>query len=519
MHKKRWAQSSNCARGIKEPLPSSFRLLTWNIDFASKAPKRRLAAALEYIRRDVFECKTPSERPNPCCILLQEVSVQAFTLILANEWVQGSFLVVPSSTEKWPHGAHYGNVTLISRMLPVCGAFTIDFSNSNMTRNGLFVDLKLAVPAPPHAPRLSDGIVQMRIANTHLESLPQGARARPEQLGIIAESLQEYDLHGGVVGGDMNAIGPSDMRIAEQVGLTDAWQGSEEEEEGITWGHQPPSQYPPRRLDKVLWVARGGVEVEEPVRVGVGAKCGTGEWVSDHYGLVTNVHVPARYSLFRHRILRRRGRRTGGARRCDYSAGYDQPTMKTAFASVALFVSGALAQFMINTPANVVECEPLQLNWQGGTRDILPGATPNGIAIESFPQTNSTSYTWLVNIASGTSIGLTVRDNTGVAAQSAAVTVNPGSMSFPYLIGHKICLVLWVLMLCAASPGPTVSDSGSSTAPATVTGGSSTAGTGTATGASSSPTSTSTSKSGASANIAQFGAAGIIGVAVAALFL
>lgn len=291
MHKKRWAQTSNCARGVKEPLPSSLRLLTWNVDFASKGPKRRLAAALDYIRQHVFKCNTAYEHPEPCCILLQEVDVVAFTLVLNNEWVQHSFLVVPSSTEKWPHNARYGNVTLVSRTIPVCGAFTIDFSSSEMARNGLFVDVKLAVPAPRHAPRLSDGIVQVRIANTHLESLPQGARARPEQLRIIAEALQEYDLHGGVVGGDMNAIGPLDSTIAEEVGLTDAWQGSDEDEDGFTWGCQPACQYPAARLDKILWVARGGLEVEEPVRVGVEAKGGSGEWISDHFGLVANVHV------------------------------------------------------------------------------------------------------------------------------------------------------------------------------------------------------------------------------------
>ena len=243
------------------------------------------------MQQDVFKCKTAGERPEPCCILLQEVSSAAFTLILTNEWVQRCFLVVPSSSEKWPHGATYGNVTLVSRTIPVCGAFTIDFSNSSMGRNALFVDVKLAVPAPLHAARLSDGIVQMRIANTHLESLPQGARARPEQMHIIAESLQAYDLHGGVVGGDMNAIGPSDRRIAEEVGLMDAWQGSDEDEEGFTWGYQPPSQFPAARLDKVLWTARGGLDVDQPMRVGVGAKYGSGEWISDHYGLVTNVHV------------------------------------------------------------------------------------------------------------------------------------------------------------------------------------------------------------------------------------
>ncbi|KIJ62815.1 hypothetical protein HYDPIDRAFT_113923 [Hydnomerulius pinastri MD-312] len=290
-HKKRWAQTSNCAKGVREPLPSSFRLVTWNVDFASRNPKKRLMGALTHIQQEIFGCKTPSERPEPCCILLQEVSVSAFTLILTSEWVQRCFVVVPSSTDKWPYGATYGTVTLVARTVPVCGTHTIDFSNSRMNRNALFVDLKLAVPAPPHAPRLSDGIVKVRIANTHLESLPGGARARPGQMKIIAESLLEYDLHGGIVGGDMNAIGPSDLTIAEDVGLTDAWQGEDDDEDGYTWGYQPRCEFPTGRLDKILFASRGGLEVEEPERVGIGATIGSGDWISDHYGLVTNVHV------------------------------------------------------------------------------------------------------------------------------------------------------------------------------------------------------------------------------------
>ncbi|KAG6373478.1 hypothetical protein JVT61DRAFT_6633 [Boletus reticuloceps] len=183
--------------------------------------------------------------------------------------------------------------------------------------------------------------------------------------------------------------------------------------------------------------------------------------------------------------------------------------MKSAFASVALFVTGALAQFMINTPfpgreepvsdSSHLSSSPMFIcSSQRPTFCILPGATPNGIALESFPQTNSTSYTWLVNIASGTVLFLFVCQR--------------HSSSF---IASNSCL-----NSTSASPGPTASDSGSSTAAATVTGGSSTdTGTGAASGTSSSPTSTSTSTSGASANVAQFGAAGIIGVAVAALFL
>ncbi|KAG1835041.1 hypothetical protein EV424DRAFT_341793 [Suillus variegatus] len=110
--------------------------------------------------------------------------------------------------------------------------------------------------------------------------------------------------------------------------------------------------------------------------------------------------------------------------------------MQFSVAYLALFVAGTLAQFTINTPANVVECQPTLLQWSGGTapyfllsftQSILPGATPNGAAVENLGQQNSTSVTWVCNIQSGTSLGLTLRDSTGLTAQSAPFTVNPGS--------------------------------------------------------------------------------------------
>ncbi|KAG6332448.1 hypothetical protein ID866_6640 [Astraeus odoratus] len=288
---RRWLQTSHCGNGIREPLPSWMRLVSWNVNFDAKNPKKRLIAALDHLQHKVFGCNAPNERPDPCSILLQEVSAAAFTTILNNQWVQQHFVVVPSSTDKWPYNTRYGIVTLVSRTVPVSNAFMIHFSSSRMGRSGLFVDVKLSVPPRPHAPRLSDGIATVRIANTHLESLPQGAEARPMQLGLISESLQEYDLRGGVVAGDMNAIGPSDMTIAEDVGLMDAWQHEDDDDAGITWGYQPRTQFPPGRLDKVLFTTRGGLDVEEPERFGMGLKTDHGDWVSDHYGLLTTLHV------------------------------------------------------------------------------------------------------------------------------------------------------------------------------------------------------------------------------------
>lgn len=283
-----WKHTSNGSRGIDEALvlPSSIRVLTWNVDFSERNPRQRLQRALEHIQHDVFLCKG-GEKPAPCCILLQEVKHEAFRVIMAFEWFRDYFVMAPMSPEHWPLGADYGTVTLVSRTVPVSCAHTIEFSNSEFTRNALFVDVKLSVPSS-YRPKL----VTLRIGNTHLESLTRGTSKRPQQLELIADFLQEEGVHGAVVCGDMNAIAPSDMHIPAQVGLCDAWQSGEDTEVGYTWGYQThENRYPAGRLDKMLYVARNGYMLEEPRCIGVGVRTTQGQWASDHYGLITTVHI------------------------------------------------------------------------------------------------------------------------------------------------------------------------------------------------------------------------------------
>ncbi|KAL4074910.1 hypothetical protein V8B97DRAFT_1647819 [Scleroderma yunnanense] len=142
------------------------------------------------------------------------------------------------------------------------------------------------------------------------------------------------------------------------------------------------------------------------------------------------------------------------------------------------------------------------------TSCILPGADPTGTAIENLGQQNSTSLTWVCNIASGTSLGLTLRDSTGLVAQTAPFTVNPGSSTS-------------CLNTTSLAPGPSVAPStsaaGATSSPTTTAPGSSSskAASSTSTGSSS----TATHSSAAMVHVANFGAAGAIGAAVAALFL
>ena len=307
-----WRRTSKSTRMATEvPLPSSFRIVTWNVDFNTPNAKARLKTALQHIQGDVLKCKG-GERPPPCCILLQEIlrvsdflqlfddrasrgnNQDAIRTILDNEWIQQYFVVSPRKVEEWPANAYYGNVTLTSRAIPVCAAYSLEFE-SKMNRNALLVDLKLCVPVrrqSKNAPR----VVTLRVGNTHLESLPQGAEFRPRQLGLVTDVLEAEELFGGIVCGDMNNIGPTDQGMPEKLGLIDAYrEGEEEEEEGYTWGYQPSCEFPPGRLDKILYTAPGdsGVtfEVDVPERIGLGLKTPSGHYASDHCGLTTTVRV------------------------------------------------------------------------------------------------------------------------------------------------------------------------------------------------------------------------------------
>ncbi|KNZ81884.1 hypothetical protein J132_10162 [Termitomyces sp. J132] len=95
-------------------------------------------------------------------------------------------------------------------------------------------------------------------------------------------------------------------------------------------------------------------------------------------------------------------------------------------ATLAFMTAGAVAQFMINTPFVLLFLSPYPFDLDWG-HCILPGSQPNGQALEDLGMVQSTQFSWTVNIPAGTSIGLTLRDSTGQIAQSAAFTINPGN--------------------------------------------------------------------------------------------
>ncbi|KAH7889352.1 hypothetical protein F5I97DRAFT_515248 [Phlebopus sp. FC_14] len=125
-------------------------------------------------------------------------------------------------------------------------------------------------------------------------------------------------------------------------------------------------------------------------------------------------------------------------------------TMKSALGYLACFIAAVTAQgvFVINTPSNVVQCEPVLITWSGGTSpynleyvllnvlfnivlspscSVVPGDDPTGPPIECLGEQTGQSYTWVVNLAAGTSASLTLKDSEGALAQSAPFIVQPST--------------------------------------------------------------------------------------------
>ncbi|OBZ72613.1 Tyrosyl-DNA phosphodiesterase 2 [Grifola frondosa] len=272
--KRRWIESLNASDKVP---PKKLRIISWNVDFASPTPKKRMQSIISYL-----ESIASASSPESWCILLQEMMEDSLATLLSDDWVRTHFIVLPTSRDEWPQHSWYGNVTLVSRNLHIVSASILTFENSFMGRGAVIVDVLL------RATRSRRRQV-IRVANTHLESLPQGTSARPMQLLSISALLKEPGLRGGIVGGDMNAIRPSDRAIHVAAGLRDAYYSIvPDDESSYTWGYQPPSRFPPGRLDKVFYTGRE-LLVDCVQRIGVGLKTEHGQWVSDHYGLVTTL--------------------------------------------------------------------------------------------------------------------------------------------------------------------------------------------------------------------------------------
>ncbi|SCZ97952.1 BZ3500_MvSof-1268-A1-R1_Chr3-3g06479 [Microbotryum saponariae] len=106
-----------------------------------------------------------------------------------------------------------------------------------------------------------------------------------------------------------------------------------------------------------------------------------------------------------------------------------------AKAIVALAVAAVVsAQSTISTPTSLIQCQPIALAWTAGAGapyfvSAIPGGDASGAALEQIGggPLNSTTFTWTVNIAAGTSVTMKVIDKSGTPNYSDKVTVQAGS--------------------------------------------------------------------------------------------
>jgi len=199
----------------------------------------------------------------------------------------------------------------------------------------------------------------------------------------------------------------------------------------------------------------------------------------------------------------------------------------TAAALVSLLPAVLAQNLMVNSPANVVQCEPTQLTWTGGSPpyylSLIPAGQPSAPAIKEFPTQQGNSYTWMVDLQQGTSFTIEVKDSTGTPAYSSIETINPSSDSS--------CLNSTVSE-SGGSSGPTASaaSSGSQTASIASTTAPAASGSNTASGSSAKATgsnsaqsasssgSTKSNGAGRGSSVGSFGVAGLMGLLGAALF-
>ncbi|KAL1740222.1 hypothetical protein HDZ31DRAFT_47921, partial [Schizophyllum fasciatum] len=181
-------------------------------------------------------------------------------------------------------------VTLVSRDVPVEAAAVLRFGHSAQKRTAIIAHLWL------RAARVREGateprLVRVAVINTQLESDEHGPTYRPQQLELLSQFLRTEGVNGGVIAGDLYPVSRSDRQQPEKLGLKDAWKRGDDDEEGFTcFDKSDHPRIPPARFDKLLFLPRRGLKVDEPTRIGMDLTC-DGAAVSEHCGLMSTLHM------------------------------------------------------------------------------------------------------------------------------------------------------------------------------------------------------------------------------------
>ncbi|KAK5162976.1 uncharacterized protein LTR77_011031 [Saxophila tyrrhenica] len=284
--------NSTSSAHIDNSTTRSITLLSHNIDFMLPFADSRMNAAVRHLETLI----SALDRSTASVIFLQECVASDLTLLANDTWVQQNFTLTDTGTENWQSG-HYGTVTLIDNRLPLASCFRIHFSQTNMQRDGLFVNVLLQQKT-------------VRLCNTHLESLAFEPAMRPPQMKLLAQYMKDAAVDGAAVAGDFNAIQDFDRTLHRENGLKDAYLelgGDEDDAEGgHTWGQQASTtnreRFGTSRMDKVFYC--GSLRCSKFERFGAGLEVqDEGErkriidlgfekpWITDHLGVMAVLKV------------------------------------------------------------------------------------------------------------------------------------------------------------------------------------------------------------------------------------
>lgn len=172
----------------------------------------------------------------------------------------------------------------------------IHFADTTEQRTAIAFDTCLAVPRhprPAHTTRHHEKrtTARFRLACTQLESGELGVFSRRHQLETVSSEIIDNRIDGAVLAGDMNVAHLGDVGMPQLVGLSDAETRAESDSASFTWGYHPGrSGNLPRRRDKILyWQNRTRFWVNEIRTLGIGLKMRNGQYVTDHYGIMTSI--------------------------------------------------------------------------------------------------------------------------------------------------------------------------------------------------------------------------------------
>lgn len=212
-----------------------YSLVTWNVDYSSPCPGKRLSAILSH---------TLSLTPAVDIIFLQELSREGFVFLLDDPEVREHWFV-SDADGVLPKGQSFTTITLLSKarfQSPNPGPVWRVKYPSRFERDALCCDIFVG-----HAPGKPG--VRLRLINVHLDSLPIQPSLRPQQVAAAAALLRSTGR--GVVAGDFNPVLPADEALVQENGLVDAWAELHPGDPGFTWGADGKEPFPPNRMDKV----------------------------------------------------------------------------------------------------------------------------------------------------------------------------------------------------------------------------------------------------------------------------